>query len=479
MALSFVEFPNEETGILDETSEFITGQAASDAANDFIGYDVFAPSEPTNLDRLFINQERERLEELSDRANRIIPGVYNDLAPNLIRGTNVIAEPITLPDSQQQVVLTAEAKQYGVRAAISKRSRSDYRRVSYIYLDRASAESVKKNIERLNPIEARQEFLDVFNLSSAEENSIAYDKGPFDFGELSALASAFDASKNRYNAFDGYTGDTTGAASGAFVKFLLTDVRENFQELSQVVTLLQDNYIPYFYGSAPITITISGVLINSVNDQWKYWFLLMYHKLIKGTRLAELPEAPSMSLWYEDTRIAGYPLNLNISHSVSDDTALPFSMDILVKEYSVEKAEEEQLYESVFSNQSFRKETRFVASVEEEEIVAQGFFEELAGDVTDAAYEAAEEVITDAAEDAIEASGIDQVVNQVSEGIQNFSPDKFAQDPVGTIRNAPSNIQNTKAGLSEAVNNVTRAKPSVIADSTVRNNVILTTRDNA
>ena len=120
------------------------------------------------------------------------------------------------------------------------------------------------------------------------------------------------------------------SAGYGYLDFLLQRADEPQQEQFQVVDVLSDNYVSYFYGRQPPMFQYSGVLLNTVQDDWRMAFHLMYNKLLRGTKMAR--HKTVVTLAYDDIFVTGVLVNMQQSLSADMEIAVPFSFTMLVKQ---------------------------------------------------------------------------------------------------------------------------------------------------
>jgi hypothetical protein len=125
-----------------------------------------------------------------------------------------------------------------------------------------------------------------------------------------------------------------GAGLG-YIDFLLTQATEQFAENFQVVQVLSDNYVSYFFGQAPPVFKYDGVLLNSVQDDWRIAMWLIYHNIIRGTQLARRKVA--VSLAYDSVVVTGAITNMTEILRSDNELAVPFSFNLLVKRFDIVK----------------------------------------------------------------------------------------------------------------------------------------------
>lgn len=127
--------------------------------------------------------------------------------------------------------------------------------------------------------------------------------------------------------------DTGNAFGMGYIDFLLQKAQESFQEKYQVVEVLGDNYVSYFFGQAPPVFTYSGTLLNSVQDDWRTAFHIMYNDIIRGTQMAR--KKLVVTLAYDDVFVTGVLVNMTQLLTAEFELGASFSFNILVKRFDV------------------------------------------------------------------------------------------------------------------------------------------------
>lgn len=116
-----------------------------------------------------------------------------------------------------------------------------------------------------------------------------------------------------------------------YIDFLLTSITEEFEEKLQVVTLNGDNYAAYYFGRKPPVFQYTGVVYNTWQDDWRIKLLLLYDKLLRGSKLAQLNSY--VKLYYDTAIIIGSLPNLRVEMQANTETGANFAFSLLVKEY--------------------------------------------------------------------------------------------------------------------------------------------------
>lgn len=128
--------------------------------------------------------------------------------------------------------------------------------------------------------------------------------------------------------------DYTKGAVG-YVDFLLTQAQEGFEEKLQVVDVVGDNYVAYFFGQRPPIFSYQGVLMNTKQDDWRLAMLLMYQNVIRGTQLAR--RNTMVTLAYDKLAVTGALVNMTQILTAEMQMAAQFNFQILVKRIDVER----------------------------------------------------------------------------------------------------------------------------------------------
>ena len=130
--------------------------------------------------------------------------------------------------------------------------------------------------------------------------------------------------------------DYTKGAVG-YVDFLLTQAQEGFEEKLQVVDVVGDNYVAYFFGQRPPIFSYQGVLLNTMQDDWRLAMLLMYQNIIRGTQLAR--RNTMVTLAYDKLAVTGALVNMTQILTAEMQMAAQFNFQILVKRLDVERTQ--------------------------------------------------------------------------------------------------------------------------------------------
>lgn len=129
-----------------------------------------------------------------------------------------------------------------------------------------------------------------------------------------------------------------GAYGLGYIDFLLVSAVESYQEKVQIVDVLSDNYVAYYFGAAPPVFQYSGVLLNSKQDDWRSAFTIIYNDIIRGTELARRKAVVTLS--YDNMAVTGTVMNMSQNFSADGpfyQLAASFNFSLLVQRIDVER----------------------------------------------------------------------------------------------------------------------------------------------
>jgi hypothetical protein len=125
---------------------------------------------------------------------------------------------------------------------------------------------------------------------------------------------------------------TAGTGLG-YIDFLLQNIQETYEEKVQIVDVLSDNYVAYYFGTSPPIFRYSGKLLNTYQDDWRAAFTILYRSVMRGTQLAR--RKANISLAYDNVVISGTMLNMSQVLTAEMQMAADFNFSLLVKRYDI------------------------------------------------------------------------------------------------------------------------------------------------
>lgn len=124
-------------------------------------------------------------------------------------------------------------------------------------------------------------------------------------------------------------GDRAGKSNSlGYVDFFLDSIQRAHAEKVQVTDVLEDNFVAFFFGSAPVTYTFGGHLMNTVQDDWAVQMLEAYEDLFRGTALARF--GVQLYIRFDSYIVSGACLSMSMISSAANETVVPFNFQFLV-----------------------------------------------------------------------------------------------------------------------------------------------------
>lgn len=124
--------------------------------------------------------------------------------------------------------------------------------------------------------------------------------------------------------------DVNALVAGRFVNFFLTDVQCAFNEKMQIIQTFGDNEIVYYFGKQPVIMNISGLLFDSLENDWFSKFLTMYAGVLRGTQLAQTFSL--IQITFPNMVVKGSISGFSFNQNSQRDTDIPFQMTFVAKE---------------------------------------------------------------------------------------------------------------------------------------------------
>ena len=129
------------------------------------------------------------------------------------------------------------------------------------------------------------------------------------------------------------TSDGQGQSAGysyQYSNFLIQQLQEQRVEKSQVVLTFGEPYI-FFFGEQPRMLNIQGVLLNTVDFNWKAEFLENYDKYLRGTRCVQ--NKARVYLSWDDIIAEGYIMNCSVEEQAQERNWVSFNFQMFLTNY--------------------------------------------------------------------------------------------------------------------------------------------------
>lgn len=117
------------------------------------------------------------------------------------------------------------------------------------------------------------------------------------------------------------------ASTHNYSNFIIHKIDESRQEKSQVLETFGDTFI-FFFGEHPRILNVSGLLMNTLDFNWRTEFWYNYEHTLRGTKLVE--QNARMYLYWDDIIVEGYMLQAQARDDSEMPYHIPFSFSMFV-----------------------------------------------------------------------------------------------------------------------------------------------------
>jgi hypothetical protein len=112
-----------------------------------------------------------------------------------------------------------------------------------------------------------------------------------------------------------------------YSNFIAQRIVESRSEKQQIVETFGEPFI-FFFGEKPRVLSVQGLLMNTLDFNWKNEFWKNYETYLRGTRLVQLDAR--IYLYYDDQIVEGYMLDAQATHDSTLPYHVPFSFTLFV-----------------------------------------------------------------------------------------------------------------------------------------------------
>lgn len=143
-----------------------------------------------------------------------------------------------------------------------------------------------------------------------------------------AIADAFRKDEYKTRKFLPEEGATP--MSPVWTDWILQSVQESRIEKTQVVETFGDSYF-YAFGQKPRSIAFSGLLMNTLDHNWRSIFWKNWDEYFRATKLVE--RGARVYIQWDEIIVEGYPINAVCSEVADSPNAMKFSFTLFVTRY--------------------------------------------------------------------------------------------------------------------------------------------------
>lgn len=129
-----------------------------------------------------------------------------------------------------------------------------------------------------------------------------------------------------------YSEDLATLVSDAakYDSFFMTSYHITYSEKTQITPTFGDSEVVYYFGRQPVIAQISGLLFDSLDQNWFSRFVTLYWAVLRGSRLAASMELVELVL--PNVKLVGTISGMAHSQDANNDSIVQFNFDFIVKE---------------------------------------------------------------------------------------------------------------------------------------------------
>ena len=116
-----------------------------------------------------------------------------------------------------------------------------------------------------------------------------------------------------------------------FIDFLVINVSYDIQERSEIMHTFGGKNAVYFYGEAPVIVTIQGILADDLDNDQYVAFMELYTKFLSGSSAAK--EYCTVDFLTPSANFTGAFMSLSINQNAERDTDIGFTAQFLSKKF--------------------------------------------------------------------------------------------------------------------------------------------------
>lgn len=144
--------------------------------------------------------------------------------------------------------------------------------------------------------------------------------------EMALFASSISDSHVKSNLISRLAGSPAGHLG--YIDFLIGQMGLGHREKFQISETLGDNFVMFAFGQSAPVLQVSGMLLNTVQDDQSTNFHRLYLHILRATQLARRLKA--MSLKVDSYIFTGAMTNLDLQWTGAMEVAVPFSFQFVV-----------------------------------------------------------------------------------------------------------------------------------------------------
>jgi len=120
-------------------------------------------------------------------------------------------------------------------------------------------------------------------------------------------------------------------ATNNYSNFIIQSVDENREEKAQIMETFGEAFV-FFFGEKPRSLQVQGVLLNTLDFNWRTEFWYNYEKTLRGTKLVE--QNARLYLYWDDLVVEGYMMDARARDVAENPYHIAFAFTLFVTNHT-------------------------------------------------------------------------------------------------------------------------------------------------
>jgi hypothetical protein len=151
---------------------------------------------------------------------------------------------------------------------------------------------------------------------------------------LLPISDNFSKTSNRYSLPSEDKGTTY---INTYVGFFAVNINETSDEKYEILPLVGDSFATFFYGSAPRQLDMAGIVFNTIEDNWRDAFDILYREYARATAAAR--DNVIAQIKFGDRVVTGHIISMNQQLDAANPAVASFTLKVIVRDVAYTSVE--------------------------------------------------------------------------------------------------------------------------------------------
>jgi hypothetical protein len=144
---------------------------------------------------------------------------------------------------------------------------------------------------------------------------------------LLPISDKFSNNTNKYSLPSEQEGSSY---INTYVGFFAVNVSEENTEKYEILPLVGDSFATFFYGSAPRQLDMAGIVFNTIEDNWRDAFDILYREYTRATAAAR--DNVIAQIKFGDRVVTGHIINMTQQLDAANPAVSSFTLKVIVRD---------------------------------------------------------------------------------------------------------------------------------------------------